>query len=86
VVPIYQIPTVENMQPFQRVTMDLIMGLLPVKGKDAVLTIVDQGCSCAAMFLLCSMTVMGPEITQLYYDHIFWWFGIPTKVISDRDP
>ena len=23
---------------------------------------------------------------QLYYEHVYPWFGLPTKVISDRDP
>jgi hypothetical protein len=41
----YQIPTNENVQPFQRVAMDLITGLPAIKGKDMILTIVDQGCS-----------------------------------------
>jgi hypothetical protein len=66
--------------------MDLITGLPPVKGKETILTIVDQGCTHMAVFLLCSTTIMGPGITQLYHDHVFWWFGLPTKVISDRDP
>jgi len=66
--------------------MDLITGLPPVKGKDAILTIVDQGCSCATIFLACDTTIMGPGIAQLYMDHVFRWFGLPTKVISDRDP
>jgi hypothetical protein len=83
--PTYQIPTKESTWPFQRVTMDLIMGLLPVKGKDVILTIVDQGCSCMAVFLPCSATITGPRITQLYHDHVYWWFGLPTKVISDWD-
>jgi hypothetical protein len=43
--PIFRIPTEENARPFQRVTMDLITGLPPINGKDAILTIVDQGCS-----------------------------------------
>jgi hypothetical protein len=21
----------------------------------------------------------------LYHDHVFWWFGLPTKIISNRD-
>ena len=63
--------------------MDLITGLLPIKGKDAILTIVDQGCSCAAIFLACDMTITGPGIAQLYMDHVFRWFGLPNKVISD---
>jgi len=66
--------------------MDLIMGLPPVKGKDAILTIVDQGCSRAAIFLACDTTITGPGITQLYMDHMFRWFGLPTKVISNQDP
>jgi hypothetical protein len=65
--------------------MDLITRLPPVKGKDAILTIVDQGCSHAAIFLLCSTTIIEPGITQLYHNHVFWWFGLPTKIISDRD-
>jgi hypothetical protein len=84
--PTYQILTKEDTQPFQRVTMDLITGLPPVKGKDTILTIVDQGCTHAAVFLPCSTTIMGPGIAQLYHDHVFQWFGLPTKVISDRDP
>jgi hypothetical protein len=42
---IFRIPTKENARPFQHVTMDLITGLPPIDGKDAILTIVDQGCS-----------------------------------------
>ena len=59
------------------------MGLPPVKGKDTILTIVDQGCSCAAIFLVCDTSIMGPGIAQLYMDHMFKWFGLPNKVISD---
>jgi RNase H-like domain found in reverse transcriptase/Integrase zinc binding domain len=43
--PVYRIPTEPNARPFQRVAMDLITGLPPVGNKDAILTIVDQGCS-----------------------------------------
>jgi hypothetical protein len=83
--PTYRIPTTENARPFQRVAMDLITGLPKILGKDAILTIVDQGCSCAAVFLLCDMAITGPGIAQLYHDHIFRWFGLPMKIISDRD-
>jgi len=85
-VPSYRIPTETNAKPFQQVAMDLITGLPPVKGKDAILTIVDQGCSRAAIFLACDMTITGPGIAQLYMDHVFRWFGLPDKIISDRDP
>jgi len=82
-VPIYHIPTEPNARPFQQVAMDLIMGLPPIRGKDVILTIVNQGCSHAAIFLACDTTITGPGIAQLYLDHIYRWFGLPTKVISD---
>ena len=66
--------------------MDLITGLLARRGFNAILTIVDHGCSRAAVFLPCNMTISGPGIAQLYLDNVYRWFGLPTKVISDRDP
>ena len=62
------------------------MGLPRHRGKDTILTIVDHRCSRAAIFLPCSTAITGPEIAQLYMDHVYRWFGLPTKVISDRDP
>jgi len=66
--------------------MDLITGLPLRNGKDAILTIVDHGCSRAAVFLPCATNIMGPGIAQLYLEHIYQWFGLPKKMISDRDP
>jgi len=84
-VPIYHIPMKPNACPFQHVAMDLIIGLPPIRGKDVILTIVDQGCSYVAIFLACDTTIIGPGIMQLYLDHIYRWFGLPIKVISDWD-
>jgi len=66
--------------------MDLITGLPQRHGKNAILTIVDHGYLKAAIFLPCSNTITGPGIAQLYLDHIYQWFGLPSKVISDQDP
>ena len=66
--------------------MDLITGLPNSNGYDAILTIVDHGCSRAAVFLPCNTTITGPQIAQKYFKHIYPWFGIPDKIISDRDP
>jgi hypothetical protein len=66
--------------------MDLITGLPRSDGHDTILTIVDHGCSQAAIFLPCSTTITGAGITQLYLEHIFHWFGLPQKIISNRDP
>ena len=36
--------------------------------------------------LPCSTTITGADITQLYLEHIFRWFGLRQKIISDRNP
>jgi transposase InsO family protein len=66
--------------------MDLITGLPKHNGKDAILMIVDHECLWAAVFLPCATTITRLGITQLYMDHVYKWFGLPMKVISDRDP
>jgi transposase InsO family protein len=43
-------------------------------------------CSRAAIFLPCSTTITGAGIAQLYMEHLFQWFRLPQKIISDRDP
>jgi len=84
--PLYRIPTSEEALPFQQIALDLITGLPPNGPHDSVLMIVDYGCSCAAIFLSCAMTITGPGVAQLYFDNVYQWFGLPSKVISDRDP
>ena len=66
--------------------MDLITGLPIHKGKDAILTIVDRGCSRAAVFVPYTTNITREGIAQLYMDHVYKWFGLPKKVISDCDP
>ena len=70
-VPIYHIPTMEGIKPSQQVSMDLITGLPPQKGYNAILTIVEHGCSRAAIFLPCTTKIMGLGIAQLYLEHIY---------------
>jgi len=84
--PLYCIPTSEDALPFQQIALDLIMGLPPNGPHDSVLTIVDHGCSRAAIFLPCATTITGPGVAQLYFDNVYRWFGLPSKIISDRDP
>ena len=64
--PLFRITTTPNMRPFSQIAMDLIIGLPQVNRKDAILTIVDHGCSRAAIFLPCSTIITGPGIAQLY--------------------
>jgi integrase-like protein/chromodomain-containing protein len=72
--------------PFQYVSMDLITDLPVSEGYDSILTIVDQGCSKATKFLPCRKTIDGPEVARLYLVHLVPLFGLPKRIISDRDP
>ena len=85
-IPAYEIPTTPHTLPFQTIAMDLITGLPNRWGFNAILTIVDHGCSRAAIFLPCTTNISGPGIAQLYLDYVYWWFSLPTKIISNRDP
>jgi|SRR6266478_4745552 len=69
--PLYRITTREGTLPFQQIAMDLITGLPQQARYNMILTIVDHRCSRAAIFLLCTDTIMGPGIAQLYLDHVY---------------
>jgi Integrase zinc binding domain len=84
--PLFRIPSSISAKPFSHITMDLITSLPKSQGNDAILTIVDHSCSRVAIFLPCSTTITGAGIAQLYLEHLFRWFGLPQKIISDRDP
>ena len=72
--------------PFETVAMDFIVKLPESEGKDTILTITDHDCTKAAIFIPCNETIDTPELAKLYAVHIFPHYGIPKKIISDRDP
>ncbi len=81
--PLHHFDTHVDKGPFQYVSMDLITNL-PLSNKfDAILTIVDQGCSKAAKFLPCNKTIDGQGVAALYLTHLLPWFGLPKCVITD---
>jgi hypothetical protein len=84
--PLYKITVPENAPPFTQIALDLITGLPESWGFNVILIIVDHRCSRVAIFLPYNTTITGLGIAQLYYKHIYPWFGLPTRVISDRDP
>ena len=84
--PLYHIPGDPSMCPFNTIALDLITQLPNANRQDAILTIIDQGCSRVATFLPCKITITGEGIALLYLQHLFPWFGVPSRVISDWDP
>ena len=55
--PLLRFDTHAEEGPFQYVSMDLITDLLRSKGYDAILMIVDQGCSKATKFIPYNKTI-----------------------------
>jgi Chromo (CHRromatin Organisation MOdifier) domain len=66
--------------------MDLITDLPLSDSFDSIFLIVDQGCLKATRFIPCLKTIDGTESTCLYMKHILPFFGLPRRIISDRDP
>ena len=64
--------------------MDLITHLPISEGFDSVFTIVDRF-SKYATFIPCKATCTAPDLARMFYDHIVCKFGMPQKIVSDRD-
>jgi transposase InsO family protein len=46
----------------------------------------DHDCSKAAIFIPCNETIKAEGVAELYLRYVFPRYGLPTKIISDRDP
>ena len=82
--PITPHDVASNPFPFKQVSVDLVTDLPPTRGCDSILTIVDQGLTKAAFFLLTNKTASSAKIANLYHNAIYPNYGIPDAVISDR--
>jgi hypothetical protein len=76
----------EHTYPFQMISWDLITDLPKSGNFDSVLTIVDHDCSKAALFFPCSKDVDTIGVAAIYARQVFPHYGVPQKIISDRDP
>jgi Integrase zinc binding domain len=74
-----------NMRPFAKCSMDLIMDLLPVEGYDSILVMVDWGLLKGAILCPCVKTIMWKGTATLLHANLFKIFGLLDKMISDRD-
>jgi hypothetical protein len=72
--------------PFKTIALDFITKLPKSQGYNSILTINDHDCTKASIFIPCVEEISAEETAALYLKHIFVHFGLPTKIISDRDP
>jgi Integrase zinc binding domain len=83
---LFPITAEPNALPFQTIAVDFIVKLPISDGYDSILTITDHDCSKAAIFLPCNESINAPRVAELYARQVFPDYGIPRKIISDRDP
>jgi hypothetical protein len=83
--PLFPITSSSNL-PFQTIAVDFITKLPLSYGNDTILTITDHDVSKVSIFLPCKETIDTVGVAELYATHVFPHYGIPLKVISDRDP
>jgi hypothetical protein len=81
--PIYPKP---EAMPFETIALDFITKLPESQGYDSILTVTDHDCTKAAIFIACREEINAEGTVALYIQHVFAHFGLPRKVISDRDP
>jgi hypothetical protein len=76
------------MKPYHSklIALDFIVKLPISNGFDSILTITDHDCTKMAIFIPCNESINAEGVADLYLRHIFPRFGLPRKVISDRDP
>ena len=84
--PLNPITPIENTLPFQTITMDFIVKLPLSEGYDLILTITDHDCMKMILAIPCQETINAEGVANLYLRQVFPCFGLPSKVISDRDP
>jgi hypothetical protein len=65
--------------------MDFMEGFLHVHGKSVVLTVVDRFLT-YAHFIAFGHPYMATSIARAFFNDIVWLHGIPSSIVSDRDP
>ena len=80
------ITPVNEVLSFQTIAMDFIVKLPGLAGFDSILTITDHDCTKMLIAIPCRETITAEGVAELFLRQIFPQFGLPSKIISDRDP
>ena len=72
--------------PFQTISMDFIVKLPELAGYNSILTITDHDCTKMLIAIPCREMITAEGVAELFLRQIFPRFGMPSKIISDRDP
>ncbi|KAJ3705864.1 hypothetical protein LUZ61_009569 [Rhynchospora tenuis] len=72
-------------EAWNSISMDFVCGLPKSEGKDVILVIVDR-LTKYSHFIALSHPYTAPAVAQLFLDHIYKLHGLPSTIVSDRDP
>jgi hypothetical protein len=84
--PLYPITPKKGVTPFSTIAMDWITKLPISLSYNSILTITNHNCSKAVLLLPCKEAIGTENLAQIYLLKVFPHYGIPDKIISDRDP
>ena len=76
-------PLLIPQRPWYSISMDFIVDLLPVDGKDSILAIVDC-ISKMAYFIACSKFITLALLADLFFYHIIQLYGFPNIILSNQ--
>ncbi|ESK87491.1 hypothetical protein Moror_11577 [Moniliophthora roreri MCA 2997] len=67
-------------------SLDLITDLPESEGYDTILVVVDHSSTKRVIFTPCNKTIDAEQTATLLLNNVYKRFGLPNKIISDRDP
>ena len=85
-IPINPITPSEEPEPFDTVSIDFIGELPGSTGNNAIMVVVDQGCTKGTVFIPCTTNTGTEEAAALYVTNVWRRFGLPHFQILDRGP
>jgi hypothetical protein len=83
--PLFPIPSDTYTLPFKSITLDFITKLPHSQTYNTILTITDTF-SKASIFVPCNETIDSEKTALLYATYVLPHYGLPSRIISDRDP
>ena len=79
-------PIATPLRRWDQVTVDFITGLpVTAKGNDAIMVVVDKF-SKMLHLIPTIIAITAPEVADIFFNQIVKYHGVPTSIISDRDP
>ena len=70
--------------PFSTVTIDFITDLPELNGYNVLYIVMDYNLTKAIVFIPCTKTIDMIGTARLYYNNVYWRFGLPNRIILDR--